>query len=145
MMNKLPFPSFPPIDMPLCDVRDVAKAHLEACVRDEAKNMRFIVAEPRPFNSIVTALVPKYGESYPVVTKTMSKGLINFLGLFVKDIKPIKAKIDKKQTFDTSLTNDVLGIEFIDFNKTMEDMAVTMIDLGHVPDQRGKVLSKGCF
>ena len=60
-MNKLPFPSFPPIDMPLCDVRDVAKAHLEACVRDEAKNMRFIVAQLRPLNSIGAALVPKYG------------------------------------------------------------------------------------
>jgi len=75
-MNKMAIPSFPPIDFPLCDVRDVAKAHLEACVRDEAKNMRFIVAEPRPFNSIGTALVPKYGESYPVVTKTMSKAAL---------------------------------------------------------------------
>ena len=63
--------------------------------------------------------------------------------MFVKVLKPVKAKMGVKQTFDTRLTNDVLGIEFTDFNKTMEDMAVTMIDLGHVPDRRGKVFSKG--
>lgn len=143
MMNKMKTGSFLPAEFPLCDVRDVAKAHLEACVRDEAKNMRFIVAQLRPLNSIGEALVPKYGESYPVVTKTLGPGFVNFLGLFVKVLKPVKAKMGVKQTFDTRLTNDVLGIEFTDFNKTMEDMAVTMIDLGHVPDRRGKVFSKG--
>lgn len=124
----------------------MAKAHLEACVRDEAKHgMRFIVAEPRPFNSIGTALVPKYGDCYPIMTKNIGNGMMNFLSLFVKDVAVLKAKMGLKYVYDTKLTNEVLGIQFTDFNKTMEDMAETMIVLGHVPDQRGKVLSKGCF
>ena len=49
MMNTMQSKKFPPIDFPLCDVRDVAKAHVEACLKDEANNQRFIVAESRPF------------------------------------------------------------------------------------------------
>lgn len=140
MMGTFPGGAFPPIDFFFCDVRDVAKAHLEACVRPEANNQRFIVAEPRPFNSMGTALVTKYGESYPVITKTLGTGMVSFLALFIKDAADMKQKIGLKWTFDTSNTNKVLGIKFIDFNKTMDDMAVSMIELGHVPDNRGKVL-----
>jgi nucleoside-diphosphate-sugar epimerase len=38
MMGKSPGGALPPIEFGLCDVRDVAKAHVEACLRDEANN-----------------------------------------------------------------------------------------------------------
>lgn len=50
MTNKMEAGAFPPIDFPICDVRDVAKAHVEACIRDEANNTRFIVAKSMPCN-----------------------------------------------------------------------------------------------
>lgn len=109
-MGTLQGGAFPPIDFPLCDVRDVAKAHLEACVRDEAKNMRFIVAQPRPFADIGRVLVPKYGENYPIITKELGMGMITFFAIFMKDVAQIKKRVGVKTSFDTSLTNDVLGI-----------------------------------
>ena len=98
-----------------------------------------------PMKSLGTALVPKYGNHYPIVTKTISHGFISFMALFVKEVADMKAKIGIEYTFDTSNTENILGIKFIDWNKTMDDMALSMIDLGNVPDNRGKVLSKGCF
>ena len=61
LMGTFPGGALPPIDFVLCDVRDVAEAHVQACLRPEADNQRFIVAEARPFNSLGTALVEKYG------------------------------------------------------------------------------------
>lgn len=89
-MGTMPGGAFPPIEFPFCDVRDVAKAHVEACVRDEAKNMRFIVADPRPFREVGTALMPKYGESYPIITKDMGKGMLSFAAIFMKQAADMK-------------------------------------------------------
>ena len=39
------YPASPKIIFPVCDVRDVAAAHVEAMLRPEAAGQRFIVAE----------------------------------------------------------------------------------------------------
>jgi hypothetical protein len=104
MMGTSPGGALPPIEFGLCDVRDVAKAHVEACLRDEANNQRFIVAEGKPIITVGQALAPKYGESYPVLTKVMGTGVIGFLALFMKPVADMKKMIGVSIDFDCSNT-----------------------------------------
>jgi len=48
-----------------------------------------------------------------------------------------------KPTFDNSQTTNVLGINFIDPQKSTEDLAESLIELGYFPDKRNT--KKGCF
>ena len=55
------FPGMPKIMMPIVDVRDVARAHLQAIKIDDAKNKRFILsADSLWFKDVAEALKQRY-------------------------------------------------------------------------------------
>lgn len=55
------FPGMPKIMMPIVDVRDVARAHLQAILIDDAKNKRFILsADSLWFKDVAEALKQRY-------------------------------------------------------------------------------------
>jgi hypothetical protein len=47
--------------------------------------------------------------------------------------------------FDNKETTECLGVDFIHWEKSVDDMALSLIEVGYVPDKRNEKKSKGCF
>lgn len=57
----------PPVNFPICDVREVAQAHLSAIKEPEARNKRFIIStETLWIREIGLILKDKFGEWYDI-------------------------------------------------------------------------------
>ena len=71
MLGQLPL--IPSIKVPTVDVRNVAQAHLEAVLRDEANGKRFmLVGEAIWMKDMAESLKEKFVD-YPVKTRGMYK------------------------------------------------------------------------
>ena len=114
MSGKMP--QIPSNYVPAVDVREVAKAHLLAIKKEEAKGKRYMIVNlTRNMRDLAAPLITKYKPlGYPV-TESMA------------DIDP---NLYEPQ-FDNSAAKG-LGITFRDFNQTMLDMADKMIELGMI-------------
>jgi len=78
MMGEMP--GAPKISMCMVDVRDVAEAHLQAILRPEAANKRFmLVADSIWFKDIGLCLHEKYGQDYKKVVKKEIPKLIMYV------------------------------------------------------------------
>lgn len=132
--------------MPVVDVRDVATCHLEGLKRPEAANQRFICAIGACWTTeIHKPLLEKYNENYPVQTGSIGKGFVKFLGLFVPMMKMMGKNIDVDVDFENKETKECLGItEFISWEKSVVDLADSLIELNYIPDLRGQVKKRGC-
>lgn len=83
MTGQMSAVGLPRIALPLVDVRNVAQAHLEAAIRDEANGKRFILCEKALFFSeLGDALKEKYGDKYPITTADMSRCFVGFMACF---------------------------------------------------------------
>lgn len=83
MTGKLP--GIPNMSFPGIDVRDVAKAHLQAILVPEAANQRFILAhsDPVAMRQIAEYLDEKWGKQYPKIPKkNIPKFVMSIFGLF---------------------------------------------------------------
>ena len=76
--------------MPVVDVRDVAEAHLQAILKPDAANKRFIlVADSIWFHELGIALNEKYGKDYKVVHKLVPKFLMEIVAIWDKEVAAI--------------------------------------------------------
>lgn len=98
----------------VCDVRDVAKAHLLAIKNPIAAGRRFIICHSSP--SFIDYAAP-IAEKYRPLGWPISEALA-----------PVDPDADFA-LFDNSASKE-LGIEYTDFNQTMVDMADKMVLLG---------------
>ena len=98
------------------DVRDVAKAHLLAIKNPAAANRRFILcAGNYSYHQYAAPIAAKYTPlGWPITT----------------NLQP--ANPEEKVTIFNNAASKELGIEYIDFAKTMTDMADAMVALGSV-------------
>ena len=139
MMND--FPGMPKVQLPTVDVRDVAQAHLAAIQIPEAANQRFILcAESAWFKDYGVWLDEVYGKKgskkYKVVTSELPKLLCQIVAFFDKEIKTIMPFWGIEKYFDNTTTKEVLKIDFIPAKQSIQDMAVTLIETGYIPDKR---------
>lgn len=81
----------PKLSYPTADVRDVAKAHLEAAIRPEAANRRFIIAhENVPLLEMANIIVAEYGKVFGTKNYEMKKWMVDFGAWFSADAKVAK-------------------------------------------------------
>jgi nucleoside-diphosphate-sugar epimerase len=101
--------------LPMCDVRDVALAHVRAAFMPEAAGKRFIVVSEKKFISMKQCadIARKYFPQYKLPTEEEPG---NGLGKYA-------------QTDNSNLRN-ILGINPIDFDKTIIDMTNSLIEKG---------------
>jgi dihydroflavonol-4-reductase len=114
MTGKMP--GIPDVHYPAVDVRNVAEAHLQAVLKDEAAGNRFILASPEAITMqlISDSLREKWGAQYPKVpTKQLPRCMFSTLGVCDSQAKSIAKDWGKVLSFDQSLTINMLGIEFI--------------------------------
>lgn len=138
MMKKIP--GVPNIHMGAVDVRNVAQAHLQAIKVPEAAGKRFLLVEGSYwFREIGEIMNKNYkDQGYSVAYKEMPKFAIWMASWFDKSADAALQYWGCEQYFDNTLSKEVLGIQYNDFEKTLCDMAEAMIETGYIPDKRKK-------
>jgi len=99
------------------DVRDVAFAHLQAIKVPEAANRRFILSHFSPsFQEYAKPVIDKYVPlGWPCSTNFAAANPDEYIHLF-----------------DNTASREVLGVPYIEWSKTVVDMADKMVELGTV-------------
>lgn len=139
MMNESP--GMPKVQFPTVDVRDVAQAHLNAILIPEAANQRFILcSESCWFKDYGQWLDEAYGKQgskkYKVITRELPLMLCTVVSWFDKELKTIMPLWGKERPMDTTATKEVLKIDFIPIRQSVQDMALSLIETGYIPDKR---------
>ena len=107
----------------------------------EAANKRFmLVAEACWFKDVGVYLDNIYGsqgsKKYKVVKKELPKLLCQVVSFFDKEIAVVMPFWGMQKTFANEETKKILSIDFIPIKQSVEEMAVTLIETGYVPDKR---------
>jgi nucleoside-diphosphate-sugar epimerase len=108
----------PPNSVPCVDVRDVAKAHVEAAERPEATG-RFIVSSRDPYTN----------EEYAAALLKANPDLKDQIALKHRESA---TPLPPQWGVDTTKAETVLGIKFIPMEKTLADMSKKLLELGLV-------------
>lgn len=129
-------PLLPSLYFCCCDVRDVAKAHLQAMVLQEAVGNRHIIAstvEAKSMQEIALILDKEFGSrGFNVPTKLAPNFMIKLFSLFDKTVRIITPSLGISYKFDNSRMKNVLKIEPFDFKSTVIDMAISLIEKGFI-------------
>jgi len=127
-------PMYPKSSIPVVDVRDVAKAHLQAILVPEAANKRFILCNKFIwFGDIAKILNDSHGKTYPKIPKREApKCLICLLACFKSELRTTLNSWGKMSEADNTPTKKILGIEFIDTETTINDMVPTLVETGYI-------------
>jgi len=107
----------------MVDVRDVAQAHLEGVLRDEANGKRFILCCEGRWVVEIATMLKKSGKFSKYATHEIESE---------KDTTSDKP-FCQPTTYDNSASKDVLGIKYIPLEKSLVEMGNTLIATGYIP------------
>lgn len=130
MQNKVP--AYPKLTFGIVDVRDVAKAHVEAMERPDAAGERFLLGESvLSFSEIGQVL----RDAYP--DRKLPKGeLPNWLVKLMSNIQPVLKQVvpelGKRRGFTNQKSKDMLGIEYIPAKDAILASTNSLIELGEL-------------
>lgn len=121
----------PKMGMGLVDVRDVALAHYLAGFTPQAEGRYITAAHDTNFLEMGQALLPKYGDKYPLPKRALPKWLLMLVGpmtnkLFTRQF--IRNNVDVEWKADNSKIKAELGITFRPMKTTMEDAFQVLVD-----------------
>lgn len=114
----------PNLGVGLVDVRDVAEAHFKAGFTPEASGRYITSGHNTSLLEMGTALIPKYGDKYPIPRKALPKWLLMIVGPMInKSLSRqfIRNNINVVWKADNSKIKKELGMTFRPIKETMED------------------------
>ena len=122
----------PKLGLGVVDVRDLARAHMEAGFREEAEGRHIISGHDTNILELGKALIEKYGERYPVPRQSLPKWIVWLVGPIVGGIsrKFVTNNVDVKWRADNSKSKRALGVTYRPMKTSMEEMFQQMIDTG---------------
>lgn len=128
-------PSIPRIGLQFCDVRDVADAHVAALTCKSGE--RIAITENtymlHEITRIVYDLFGQYG--YNITYKPMWTSTMWLASWFLKDAKSFYAMWDVKAVVSNEKSKKLLKLKYRDAKDTMNDMVLSLIKHGFVPDR----------
>ncbi|XP_063854037.1 LOW QUALITY PROTEIN: uncharacterized protein LOC135096465 [Scylla paramamosain] len=130
IVNKT-YPWVPRVQFPICDVRDVAKAHIKHSQRPPTTDTSL----PRTATGTGTSqsVLPRRfrPQGYSIATAQLPYVLCWVAGLFNKPMRNnILPRIGKTMSVDNKRMVEVLGVEPTAIDCTFHDMVYAMVDLG---------------
>ncbi|XP_071545350.1 uncharacterized protein [Panulirus ornatus] len=134
IVNKA-YPGVPRLNFSICDVRDVAKAHVKALTIPEAANNRHIISTDSVWMKDIAMAVAKEfkPQGYSISTGQLPYFLCWVAGLFNKGMKNnVLPRIGKVLKVDNKRMVEVLGVEPTAIDCTLQDMVYSLVDLGIV-------------
>lgn len=125
-------PLIPRINLCLCDVRDVAAAHLKAMTIPEAANQRhLIVASHLWLRDVAFILSEEFGsQGYYIPTWHAPYFTLWLYSFFDNSTRLILSRINKSYTYSNRKMIEVLGINPRDMRKTLLDTVHCLIACG---------------
>jgi dihydroflavonol-4-reductase len=122
----------PKLGLGVVDVRDLARAHLEAGFREDADGRHIISGHNTNILELGKALIEKYGDRYPVPRQSLPKWIVWLAGPIVGGIsrKFVTNNVDVKWRADNTKSKRALGVTYRPMQISMEEMFQQMIDAG---------------
>ncbi|WP_040438988.1 NAD-dependent epimerase/dehydratase family protein [Roseibium aggregatum] len=122
----------PKLGLGVVDVRDLARAHMEAGFREDADGRHIISGHNTNILELGKALIEKYGDRYPVPRQSLPKWIVWLVGPIVGDIsrKFVANNVDVKWRADNTKSKRALGMTYRPMKTSMEEMFQQMIDAG---------------
>lgn len=128
----------PDLRFGMVDVRDVARAHLEAAVRPEARGRYILCAESRSFADLAQVLRSRYGDTHPVPRSVAPKALLYLVGPFLGfSWKFVRRNVGIPVRFDAQRSQDELGIQYHPIQTALLDQATQLVEQGFAPGAAG--------
>lgn len=106
-------PAAPPMNLPLVDVRDVARMHVAAISAEAAKGERFAAASATLRFVELGRVLKDWDSSLKAPTSEMSNWLVRIMALFVPDLKPVLANLGRNLAVSGAKAEKVFGFTFI--------------------------------
>ncbi|XP_066959335.1 uncharacterized protein [Macrobrachium rosenbergii] len=129
------YPAVPKLMFPVCDVRDVARAHVQALTLPEAAGKRHIITTDSFWMKDVALAASKEfrPQGYNIPTCQLPYFVVWMAGIFNKTYKNhLLPRLGKVMKVDNKRMVETLGIEPTALDCTVQDMIYAMIDLGIV-------------
>ena len=117
----------------IVDVRDLAVAHLAAAYIPDAQGRHIISGHESDLFEMTQALVPKYGDKFPLPRKAMPKWLVWAVLPFINKAftrKIISRNVNVPWRGDNSKSIRELGMAYRPLEDSLNDMFQQMIDNG---------------
>lgn len=131
LMAEGRYPASPKIIFPVCDVRDVAVAHVEAMLRPEAAGQRFIIAEgeTRLFDigQRMVAECPDLKAKAPRFE--LPDSAVRALAVFDKRLRTILPELGSHRVCSSNKAKDVLGLTLRGPDEAIRAAARSLRDL----------------
>ncbi|XP_076347262.1 uncharacterized protein LOC143245150 isoform X2 [Tachypleus tridentatus] len=127
-------PMVPRINLSICDVRDVAQAHLKAMTTPSAGGQRHIISTQNVWLKDIALILCKEFKPQGYRIPTMNAPYFAlWLNSFIdKSIRPVLPRIGKEYKFDNTRMKEVLEINPLDLTQTIVDTAYSLIENGIV-------------
>ncbi len=115
------------------DVRDLSEAHYRAGFTPEAKGRYIVHAHSTDFVDMAAALLPKYGDDYPIPRKALPKWLVWLVAPMMDKTmtrKIISRNVNIPWVGDNSRGKRELGLAYRPLQESMNDFFGQMIESG---------------
>ena len=119
----------PPLCFGMVDVRDVARAHVEAAIRPDAEGRYLLAADSHTFLEMGQILRQRLGDGYPLPKSEIPKPMLYLVGpLQGFTWKFWRANAGYRVAFDNRRSLEGLGIEYTPLGDTLEQHAKQLIE-----------------
>ncbi|KAE9420223.1 hypothetical protein Angca_009532, partial [Angiostrongylus cantonensis] len=128
-------PAIPELNLACVDVRDVAKAHVEAMRRPETDGERILItSQPSFFFSDIARVLGREfrRQGYWVPYYQVPYWVLWLYSFFDKEAAATLKRVGNIARFDNSKAKRLLGLEFSDPAKAMVEMGYSLIERGIV-------------
>jgi len=130
MQNKVP--AFPKLTFGIVDVRDVAKAHVEAMERPDAAGERFLVGDEVLSFSEIGAVLREAFPGRKLPKGELPSWLVKLMVPLNPTLKQILPELGKRRAYSNAKAREKLGIDFIPAKEAIVASARTLVELGEL-------------
>lgn len=125
-------PAFPKLSFGVIDVRDVARAHIEAMLRPEANGERFICAGDILWMDEMGEVLRKAFPDRKIPKGTLPNWLVRLFAQLNPPLKQVLPELGKKRAYSNEKLKTVLGIDPIPADEAVVASAKSLIKVGAV-------------
>lgn len=124
----------PNVGMQICDVRDVAAAHVAAMTVPAAAGQRYIIASGSCWLPDVANLLAKeFGpRGFRVPTRRAPRWLLAVVAIFDGQVRAVLSRVDKQTTYDNTKAPRELGITLHSWEDAVLATAESLVAHGSV-------------
>ena len=117
------------------DVRDLAEAHLRAAFTPEANGRYIVCGHNSDMFDLARALLPKYGDRYPIPRRVIPGWLVRLVGLLANRAltrKTVSLNVDRPWRADNTKSRSELGMEYRPMEESINAFFQQLVDSGQL-------------